>query len=380
VEGFAILTIFIRREHEGLLGEFRQAVERLVGEEVRVEAVDGLEDLKHRLREVGGDSFLFFFVGPNVLSELKKVGGHVGSLDELVMHVAGTYTNERIVLLTTSRDDEDVLVEFKAVYEVTPRQLDVLRAERGSVESLVGELKRLLVLGYNKALLCSPDLALSSKDVEDLFLEVVGVKKGFSFINALEVLRDVVGVRGKSSRPSSFEVKRILPCIADSTKIRVIAEVDAPLERALPYLYLHFKNSKYLEPLGVLTFTTTRDEMVSAYSSGKVCVVKVESEGRAKEILGELLKLISKAHDLASKRGPPSEEELEARRRLNVMSVYRLLPKTNCGACGEQNCMAFAAKLLAGEARLSMCRPLIEQPRFKELHEKLKAMLSSPLE
>jgi len=123
------------------------------------------------------------------------------------------------------------------------------------VESLVGELKRLLVLGYNKALLCSPDLALSSKDVEDLFLEVVGVKKGFSFINALEVLRDVVGVRGKSSRPSSFEVKRILPCIADSTKIRVIAEVNASLERALPYLYLHFKNSKYLEPLGVLTFT-----------------------------------------------------------------------------------------------------------------------------
>lgn len=30
----------------------------------------------------------------------------------------------------------------------------------------------------------------------------------------------------------------------------MIAEVDAPLERALPYLYLHFKNSKYLEPLG----------------------------------------------------------------------------------------------------------------------------------
>jgi len=332
------------------------------------------------LRESEGGSFLFFFVGPNALGELKRFGKRVSSLDELVMHVAGTYTNEQIIVFTTSRDDENVLIEFKAVYEMTPRQLAVLRAEKGDFKSLIDEVKRFLVLGYNKALLCSPDLALSFEDVEGLFLEVVGVKRGFNFINALDVLRDVIGARRKPSRPSSFEVKRVLPCIADSTKIRVIAEIDALIERALPYLYLHFKNSKYLEPLGVLTFMTMRDEMVSVYSSGKVCVVKVESEDRAKEILDELLKLISKAHDLASKRGLPSEEELEARRRLNVMSVYRLLPKMNCGACGEQNCMAFAAKLLSGEAKLPMCRPLIEQPRFKEPHEKLKAMLSSPLE
>jgi len=378
-EGLVILTIFIRREYEGLLEEFRQVVRGFIDEEVHVEPVYGLEGLKYRLKEVRGGSFLFFFVGPNVLSELKKVGELVGSLDELVMHVAGIYTNERIVLLTTSKDDEEVLSDFKAVYEVTPRQLDVLRAERDGLRSLIDELKRLLVLGYSKALLCSPDLVLSPKEVEDLFLDVVGVKRDFNFINALDVLKDVVGVRRKPSRPSSFEVKRVLPCIADSTKIRVIAEMDASLERALPYLYLHFKSSKYLEPLGVLTFTTTRDEMVSMYSSGKVCVVRVESDDRAKEILSELLKLVSKAHDLASKRGPPSKEELEARRRLNVMSVYRLLPKTNCRVCGEQNCMAFAAKLLSGEAELSMCKPLMEQPKFKEFHEKLKAMLSSPL-
>jgi len=363
-----------------LLEELRQATGRLIDEEVRVEAIGELEGLKRRLKEAEGGSFLFFFVGPNALGELKRFDEHVSSLDELVMHVAGTYTNEQMIVFTTSRDDENVLIEFKAVYEMTPRQLAVLRAEKGDFKSLVDEMKRFLVLGYNKALLCSPDLALSFGDVESLFLEVVGVKKGFSFINALDVLKEVVGARRKPSRPSSFEVKRILPCIADSAKIRVIAEVDGPLERAMPYLYLHFKNSKYLEPLGVLTFTTTRDEMVSVYSSGKVCVVKVESEERAKEILGELLKLISKAYDLASKRGLPSEEELEVRRRLNVMSVYRLLPKTNCGACGEQNCMAFAAKLLSGEAQLSMCRPLIERPKFKEFHEKLKAMLSSPLE
>ena len=175
-----------------MLKELRQATGRLIDEEVRVEALGELEELKRRLKETEGGSFLFFFVGPNALGELKRFDEHVSSLDELVMHVAGTYTNEQIIVLTTSRDDENVLIEFKAVYEMTPRQLAVLRAEKGDFKSLIDEMKRFLVLGYNKALLCSPDLALSFGDLEGLFLEVVGVKKGFSFINALDVLRTSV--------------------------------------------------------------------------------------------------------------------------------------------------------------------------------------------
>ncbi|MEM0233562.1 MAG: (Fe-S)-binding protein, partial [Candidatus Nezhaarchaeales archaeon] len=113
--------------------------------------------------------------------------------------------------------------------------------------------------------------------------------------------------------------------------------------------------------------------------SGKVCIVKVDSEHRAEEMLRELLMLISKAYEAYVRLGPVREDTLEARRRLNVMSIYWLLPKTNCRACGEPGCMAFAFKLLSGETQISKCKPLLEEPKFKDAYEKLKAMMSSPI-
>jgi ArsR family metal-binding transcriptional regulator len=48
----------------------------------------------------------------------------------------------------------------------------------------------------------------------------------------------------------------------------------------------------------------------------------------------------------------------EPRARASALEVYRLLPRTNCGACGEKTCMAFAVKLTSGAARLYECPPL----------------------
>ncbi|MCD6324853.1 acetyl-CoA decarbonylase/synthase complex subunit gamma, partial [Candidatus Bathyarchaeota archaeon] len=37
---------------------------------------------------------------------------------------------------------------------------------------------------------------------------------------------------------------------------------------------------------------------------------------------------------------------------LSPIEVYMLLPKTNCKKCGEENCMAFAVKLVNRETDL----------------------------
>ena len=46
--------------------------------------------------------------------------------------------------------------------------------------------------------------------------------------------------------------------------------------------------------------------------------------------------------------------------KLNVMELVKLLPRTNCKECGEVTCMAFAAKLAKGDARIEACRPLLK--------------------
>ncbi len=43
-----------------------------------------------------------------------------------------------------------------------------------------------------------------------------------------------------------------------------------------------------------------------------------------------------------------------------VLDILKLLPRTNCGDCGLQSCMAFAAGLVEGSHSLEDCPPLAE--------------------
>jgi len=61
---------------------------------------------------------------------------------------------------------------------------------------------------------------------------------------------------------------------------------------------------------------------------------------------------------------------------LKIMDILRLLPMTNCKACGYATCMAYAAALREGEISLEACKPLWEE-KYREKREKLQAYLQS---
>ncbi|RLE71820.1 MAG: acetyl-CoA decarbonylase/synthase complex subunit gamma [Thermoprotei archaeon] len=64
---------------------------------------------------------------------------------------------------------------------------------------------------------------------------------------------------------------------------------------------------------------------------------------------------------------------------ISPIEVYKLLPKTNCKKCGEENCMAFAVKLVNMETKLELCTPLLEEAKYKKSYEQLKEMLTPPV-
>ena len=64
--------------------------------------------------------------------------------------------------------------------------------------------------------------------------------------------------------------------------------------------------------------------------------------------------------------------------RISPIDIYKLLPKTNCKQCGEENCMAFATKLVNREVSLEKCAPLLEE-KNKEAYQKLWEMLKPPV-
>ncbi|MEM3004529.1 MAG: acetyl-CoA decarbonylase/synthase complex subunit gamma, partial [Candidatus Bathyarchaeia archaeon] len=66
------------------------------------------------------------------------------------------------------------------------------------------------------------------------------------------------------------------------------------------------------------------------------------------------------------------------KKRLSPLDVQRLLPQTNCKECGEENCMAFATKLVNREATLDQCPPIMQE-RYRLQYERLLAMLLPPV-
>ncbi len=66
------------------------------------------------------------------------------------------------------------------------------------------------------------------------------------------------------------------------------------------------------------------------------------------------------------------------KKTLSPTEIYKHLPKTNCKECGEENCMAFATKLVNRELSLDKCPPLLTD-KYKESYKALWEMLKPPV-
>ncbi|MEM2466120.1 MAG: (Fe-S)-binding protein, partial [Candidatus Bathyarchaeia archaeon] len=61
-------------------------------------------------------------------------------------------------------------------------------------------------------------------------------------------------------------------------------------------------------------------------------------------------------------------------KELSPIDVYKLLPRTNCKECGEENCMAFATKVVNREVPIEKCKPILKK-EFEKSYKQLKEML-----
>jgi acetyl-CoA decarbonylase/synthase complex subunit gamma len=60
---------------------------------------------------------------------------------------------------------------------------------------------------------------------------------------------------------------------------------------------------------------------------------------------------------------------------LSPVEVYMSLPRTNCKECGEENCMAFAVRIVNRETSLGLCTPLFGE-EYKESRRKVEELLA----
>ncbi len=70
-----------------------------------------------------------------------------------------------------------------------------------------------------------------------------------------------------------------------------------------------------------------------------------------------------------------AEKKRKSVTELSPIEVYTLLPRTNCKECREENCMAFAVKMVNREASIEMCTPLSKEEQ-REARRRLEELLA----
>ena len=169
---------------------------------------------------------------------------------------------------------------------------------------------------------------------------------------------------------NSYKIARVLPCLADPEKIRVIAEISDEIHEVFPYLNAVLKGCIYNHP--ALTLTIKKDGKLLTLHFQHITLAKIKDEKEAEEILKWLRDLINETYEHRDQIEPNYSKGAE----LKALDIFKLLPGTNCKKCGELTCLAFAVKLVGRDTEITKCDPLFSekyQEKRKVLFELLQA-------
>ncbi len=86
-------------------------------------------------------------------------------------------------------------------------------------------------------------------------------------------------------------------------------------------------------------------------TSGEIAINIVRDEIEAGEILEWLRREINAAWERRGEIAPSYEVAAPPR----IMEVFKLLPRTNCRACGQPTCLVFAVQVCQGGQALEGC-------------------------
>jgi ArsR family metal-binding transcriptional regulator len=163
----------------------------------------------------------------------------------------------------------------------------------------------------------------------------------------------------------SIRITQVMDCLADPDRIRVVAVPSTDIGPALPYLASLLPQAGYNHEAGILTLVY-HGRLLTVYRQ----LAKALDEQDAEDVLEWLRQKINLAYAERDHIAPCTGR----RRSPRLLDIYQLLPRDNCRRCGQQTCMALAARLAFGEASLEDC-PRLSEPPFAENRARLAEWL-----
>jgi ArsR family metal-binding transcriptional regulator len=141
--------------------------------------------------------------------------------------------------------------------------------------------------------------------------------------------------------------------------LRCFAHLEGDISEVLPYLNTALRGHQYFQDPLSLTLKF-QDRLITLYPR-LIAINIVKDEAEAEEILKWLKKEINETWE----RRREIEPSIEVLPKPRILDLLRLLPQSNCQACGQPTCMVFAVQLSQGVRGPDECPPLAEESKRK---------------
>ena len=150
--------------------------------------------------------------------------------------------------------------------------------------------------------------------------------------------------------------------------VRIILQSD--ISKVFPYLNTVLDDTRYDSQNYILI--GSRNKIRYAFRPHEVRVAVRADRSNVSNISKEAVDLVNQTWKERDNITP-----IVIKRKLPpVYDIFRLLPGTNCTKCGYPTCLAFAAALRSGEAKLEQCILLL-QPEYASNRKDIIDLLST---
>ena len=132
-------------------------------------------------------------------------------------------------------------------------------------------------------------------------------------------------------------------------------KLDRDISELFPYINAVNKTAKYLEsPLNIVF---TLDGIKCAIYPDTAIAARFDDEYSARKFIVRLIDYLNDIYDTKDSIVP----DHKVYKAVAALSIFKLLPRTNCSECGYPSCMAFATALSNSETLLERC-PALKNP------------------
>ncbi len=148
-------------------------------------------------------------------------------------------------------------------------------------------------------------------------------------------------------------------CRPEAQSVHLVAHLDQDIGEVIPYLNAVLGGFQYINDPPCVSFRL-QGKLIAIHSR-KICVNALSDQSEGEKIV-ELLR--QEINDIWERRGE-IQPRFDSAPKPKVLEILRLLPKTNCGECGQPTCMVFASQVAEGGKDADDCPPLEGERKTK---------------